>query len=107
MLLLTASGDAPTDPTAYYNDFWTYASYYGEAAARAYYQAWSPPEGTAPPPGVVVPSAQSAADGTASSSIAATGASVSSQEPTDSSVRGDGKAGSATAATSTEEVLRM
>eukprot|EP01038_Epipyxis_sp_PR26KG_P007599 gene7599-10348_t len=47
----------PTDPTAYYNDFWLYASYYGEAAARLYYQAWSPPEGTQPPPGIVLPSA--------------------------------------------------
>jgi len=45
----------PTDPTAYYADFWQYAAYYGEAAARAYYTTWSPPEGTPPPEGVVVP----------------------------------------------------
>lgn len=46
--------EIPSDPTAYYNDYWHYASYYGEAAARLYYGAWSPPEGTPPPPGVVV-----------------------------------------------------
>lgn len=45
----------PSDPTAYYNDYWQYATYYGEAAARIYYGAWSPPEGTPPPAGVVVP----------------------------------------------------
>jgi far upstream element-binding protein len=44
-----AAAAAPTDPTAYYNDFWTYAAYYGEPAARQYYGAWSPPEGTQPP----------------------------------------------------------
>ena len=33
------------DPTAYYPDFWNYAAYYGEAAARQYYTTWSPPEG--------------------------------------------------------------
>lgn len=49
------------DRTAYYNDFWQYAQYYGESAARAYYQAWSPPEGTPPPEGIVVPSAEVAA----------------------------------------------
>jgi far upstream element-binding protein len=43
------------DPTSYYNDFWTYASYAGEAAARAYYTTWSPPVGTLPPNGIVIP----------------------------------------------------
>lgn len=43
------------DPTSYYPDFWNYASYYGEAAARAYYTVWSPPEGTPPPEGIVLP----------------------------------------------------
>eukprot|EP01031_Cornospumella_fuschlensis_P031704 gene31704-38316_t len=33
----TTSADASTDPTAYYNDFWQYSVYYGEAAARQYY----------------------------------------------------------------------
>jgi len=42
------------DLTQYYGDFWNYAMHYGERAARLYYAAWSPPEGTAPPPGVVV-----------------------------------------------------
>lgn len=55
--------EVPTDPTAYYEDFWKYAVYYGEAAARLYYGAWSPPEGTPPPAGVVIPMA-AAADGT-------------------------------------------
>jgi hypothetical protein len=45
----------PTDPTAYHRDFWLYASYYGEAAARQYYQQWSPPEGTRPPPAMGMP----------------------------------------------------
>lgn len=43
----------PTDPTAYYNDFWSYAAYYGEAMARTYFSTWSPPEGSPPPPGWV------------------------------------------------------
>jgi far upstream element-binding protein len=38
-----------TDPTAYHDDFWRYAALYGEAAAREYYKAWSPPVGTANP----------------------------------------------------------
>jgi far upstream element-binding protein len=56
----TAAAVAPADPTAYYNDFWQYAAYYGEAAARLYYTAWSPPEGTPPPPGITLPSATGA-----------------------------------------------
>lgn len=35
--------------------FWQYAVYYGEAAARLYYGAWSPPEGTKPPEGYIIP----------------------------------------------------
>jgi hypothetical protein len=55
-----AAGAAPQstdqiDPTSYYPDFWNYASYYGEAAARAYYTVWSPPEGTPPPQGMTIP----------------------------------------------------
>ena len=50
-----AAAAVPTDPTAYYTDYWLYASYYGEAAARLYYTQWSPPEGTLPPPGTVLP----------------------------------------------------
>jgi hypothetical protein len=45
----------PTDPTAFYTDFWLYASYYGEPEARKYYTQWSPPEGTQPPPGTILP----------------------------------------------------
>jgi len=51
----------PTDPTAYYNDFWLYSSYYGESAARTYYGAWSPPVGT-PAPAHLAGSATQAAD---------------------------------------------
>ena len=46
----SSSADAAaTDPTAYYDDFWRYVAYYGEEAARQYYGAWSPPEGTPNP----------------------------------------------------------
>jgi hypothetical protein len=45
------------DSTAYYNDFWLYVSYYGEAAARAYYTQWAPPEGTLPPKETPLPAA--------------------------------------------------
>ena len=44
-----APAPAPTDPTAYYGAFWEYVAHYGEAAARQYYGAWSPPEGTPNP----------------------------------------------------------
>jgi far upstream element-binding protein len=47
----TASTTAAT--TADYEEqFFRYAYYYGEAAARAYYGAWAPPEGTPNPYGV-------------------------------------------------------
>jgi far upstream element-binding protein len=36
----------------YYEQFFRYAYYYGEDAARAYYGAWSPPVGTPNPYGV-------------------------------------------------------
>mmetsp|Transcript_4243 Transcript_4243/g.11552 ORF Transcript_4243/g.11552 Transcript_4243/m.11552 type:complete len:775 (+) Transcript_4243:125-2449(+) len=42
--------DAP-NREAYYEQFFRYAYYYGEAAARSYYGAWSPPEGTKNPYG--------------------------------------------------------
>ncbi len=45
----TTAASVPTDPTAYYNDFWKYAEYYGEDAARLYYGAWSPPVGSINP----------------------------------------------------------
>ena len=56
-----AAAPVPTDHTAYYNDFWQYSTYYGEAAARVFYGAWSPPEGTPPPPGIVVATPEAAA----------------------------------------------
>ena len=50
-----ASEAASRDPS-HFHDFWQYASYYGESAARSYYQQWSPPVGMRPPPGMVIPS---------------------------------------------------
>ena len=46
--------EAVQQDTSYYADFWNYASYYGERAARLYYKTWSPPIGTPPPAGVIV-----------------------------------------------------
>ena len=44
---------APTQAAdAYYEQFFRYAYYYGEPAARQYYGAWSPPVGTPNPYGV-------------------------------------------------------
>jgi far upstream element-binding protein len=100
-----ASGTAAagTDPTAYYNDFWAYASYYGEAMARQYYGQWSPPVGTAPPAGVTV------ANGTAPSSAAAatTGSGEASSEEkvieaTTSAATSNGGNGSASTAVSVD-----
>lgn len=39
-------------PDAYYEQFFRYAYYYGEEAARQHYGAWSPPPGTPNPYGV-------------------------------------------------------
>lgn len=48
-----AAAPAPaTAADAYYEQFFRYAYYYGEPAARQYYGAWSPPEGTPNPYGV-------------------------------------------------------
>jgi len=43
------AAEAPTDPTAYYEDFWNYVAYYGEEAARTAYGPWAPPVGTPNP----------------------------------------------------------
>jgi len=43
-----------TDPEHFYPKYWEYASYYGAKAAREFYGEWSPPEGAAPPEGVIV-----------------------------------------------------
>ena len=39
----------PTDPTAYYSQFWEYTKYHGEEKAREFYGAWSPPVGSINP----------------------------------------------------------
>lgn len=67
---------AGIDPTSYYPDFWNYASLYGEEAARLYYTVWSPPVGTMPPPGIVIPSVPATAnayDSYAPTSVSETG----------------------------------
>jgi len=47
----TASSSANPAPDAYYDAFYRYSYHYGEEAARKYYGAWSPPEGSANPYG--------------------------------------------------------
>jgi far upstream element-binding protein len=68
----TEASAAGSDATAYYAAYWQYAAYYGEAAARMYYGAWSPPEGTQPPEGTVLPSEEQIAANTAAATAAAT-----------------------------------
>lgn len=60
------------DLAAYHTAYWQYAAYYGEAAARMYYGAYSPPEGTPPPEGITLPTEEQIAANTA----AATGQAV-------------------------------
>lgn len=48
-------GQAQTDYTAYYKEFWDYAAYYGEVHARTAYGLYAPPQGTPPPPGITLP----------------------------------------------------
>jgi hypothetical protein len=85
----------PSDPTAYYNDFWAYSTYYGEAAARQFYGAWSPPEGTPPPPGVVVASPEAAA--AALAAAGATGADAGTAASTSGASAQSAQADSTTA----------
>lgn len=47
-----AAAPAPAGSDAYYEQFFRYAYYYGEPAARQHYGAWSPPEGTPNPYGI-------------------------------------------------------
>jgi far upstream element-binding protein len=47
-----AAAPAPQGAEAYHEQFFRYAYYYGEDAARQYYGAWSPPVGTPNPYGV-------------------------------------------------------
>lgn len=88
-----SSGGETQDLTQYYSAYWTYAAHYGEKAARLYYGAWSPPEGTQPPPGIVVapdielPGVSSTTDttsyqqdsGSTASTVSTTGAEPSEQ----------------------------
>jgi len=48
----TATGQQQPAPDTYYEQFFRYAYYYGEEAARKYYDAWSPPAGTPNPYGI-------------------------------------------------------
>mmetsp|Transcript_10759 Transcript_10759/g.20131 ORF Transcript_10759/g.20131 Transcript_10759/m.20131 type:complete len:243 (-) Transcript_10759:569-1297(-) len=75
----------------YYEDFFRYAYYYGEEAARQQYGAWAPPEGTPNPYGVNPNLATTAAAGTSAPSTATTTTSTvvssTTAEVKDSSVR--------------------
>lgn len=68
-------------PDAYYDAFFRYSYHYGEDAARKYYGAWSPPEGSTNPYGTNPAAASGAnAPSTATASQpAATAAPVSAQ----------------------------
>ena len=68
--------EVPTDPTYYYKDFWSYAAYYGEAAARTYYGGWAPPVGTLAAADITLPGA--ASDGTTTGNATITAAADSS-----------------------------
>lgn len=61
----TANAPAPAAASGanaqYHDDFFRYAAHYGESAARQYYGAWSPPEGTPNPYGNASPEAAAAA----------------------------------------------
>lgn len=101
----TTTAEVPTDPTTYYKDFWQYAAYYGEAAARMYYGAWSPPEGTPPPEGITVASDSTNAAATAAASTAAAdsvNATTAAASSTDASSAANVDGSSATAASATE-----
>ena len=62
-------------PDAYYQDFWNYAGWYGEEAARQTYGAYAPPVGSQPPAAEpAVPGVEPAAPGVAASPAPAAGA---------------------------------
>lgn len=65
----------------YYDDFFRYAAHYGESAARQYYGAWSPPEGTPNPYGNASPEAAAAAVAAASKGGDAAAASAPAPAP--------------------------
>lgn len=103
-----SSAEVPTDPTAYYNDFWIYTAYYGEAAARAYYGAWSPPEGTPAPATMPTASAPASASAAAVSQPAAdtataTATTVASGSEANSSSSSSSSNGHSDAETSAEK----
>lgn len=72
---------ATIDPTAYYPDFWNYASLYGEEAARLYYTTWSPPVGTEPPPGITLPTSMPVPTTDATTTAVAAGQPATEQSP--------------------------
>ncbi len=78
-----SSGDGQPAADAYYEQFFRYAYYYGEDAARKYYGAWSPPAGTPNPygenPAGITPAP--AGDANASSSAAASAPSAAAPAP--------------------------
>ena len=77
----TSPSPAPLGADAYYEQFHRYAYYYGDAAARQYYGAWSPPVGTPNPYGVN-PNGVTAPPDAASGPAAAAAPASSSVEPT-------------------------
>ena len=90
-----SAGDQPKRD-AYYEDFFRYAAHYGEKAAREYYGAWSPPEGTPIPSenaGTAVGGTAANGSGAAATATAASSAPVgygsasNSADAKDSSVR--------------------
>lgn len=98
-VVAASSTEVPTDPTAYYNDFWLYCTYYGEAAARVYYGAWSPPEGTPAPANLATAIAAPGATGQVATagSVAANPTAVAVSGSSSSSV-GEGTEGPSTSA---------
>jgi len=83
----TAPSPAPTAPNTYHEQFFRYAYYYGEAAARNHYGAWSPPEGTPNPYGTN-PAGIQPVPNTANPSPAPAAA-ASAPSPTPAAVQGE------------------
>lgn len=90
-----APAAAPTPPVptsdAYYEQFFRYAYYYGEPAARQYYGAWSPPVGTPNPYGVnpngITAAPVAAVAPTPAAAVVPTAATISHEHARDTSVR--------------------
>lgn len=81
---------APTSD-AYYEQFFRYAYYYGEPAARQYYGAWSPPVGTPNPYGVnpngITAAPAAAAAPTQAVAVVPSATTISHEHARDTSVR--------------------